>query len=63
VTNPREVDDALDLAIDRTIDAQDEFESTPPADPAAIPKAEVVVRRADDVSELAHEADDAPEIG
>ena len=29
-------------------------------DPAAVPKAEVVVRRADDVSELAHEADEAP---
>jgi hypothetical protein len=62
VTQPRDVDDALDLAIDRTIDAQEEFESTPPADPAAVPKAEVVVRRADDVSALAHEADEAPRV-
>jgi hypothetical protein len=62
VTQPRDVDDALDLAIDRTIDAQEEFESTPPADAAAVPKADVVVRRADDVSELAHEADEAPRL-
>jgi len=57
VTDPQDVDDALDLAIDRTIHAQDEFESTPPADPAAVPKAKVVVHRAEDVSELAREAD------
>jgi hypothetical protein len=57
MTDPREVDDALDLAIDRTIHAQDEFKSTEPADPAAVPKAKVVVHRADDVKELAHEAD------
>ena len=62
MTQPRDVDDALDLAIDRTIDAQEEFESTSPADPAAVPKAEVVVRRADDVSELAHEADEARRV-
>jgi len=62
VTDPHEVDDALDLAIDRTIHAQDEFESTPPADPAAVPKARVVVHRAEDVSELAREAD-SPEDG
>lgn len=57
VTDPRDVDDALDLAIDRTIHAQDEFESTEPVDPAAVPKARVVVHRADDVKELAVEAD------
>jgi hypothetical protein len=57
VTDPHDVDDALDLAIDRTIRAQDEFESTPPADPASIPKATVVVHRADDVKELAHDAE------
>ena len=57
VADPRDVDDALDLAIDRTIRAQDEFESTPPADPASVPKATVVVHRADDVKELAHEAE------
>jgi hypothetical protein len=57
VTDPHDVDDALDLAIDRTIHAQDEFESTPPADPALVPKATVVVHRADDVKELAHEAE------
>jgi hypothetical protein len=62
VTDPHEVDDALDLAIDRTIHAQDEFESTQPADPAAVPKAKVVVHRAEDVSELAREAD-SPENG
>jgi hypothetical protein len=62
VTDAHEVDDALDLAIDRTIHAQDEFESTPPADPAAVPKAKVVVHRAEDVSELAREAD-SPENG
>ena len=57
VTDPHEVDAALDLAIDRTIRAQDEFESTPPADPAAVPKAKVVVHRAEDVKELAREAE------
>jgi hypothetical protein len=57
VTDPKEVDDALDLAIDRTIRAQDEFEATEPVDPAAVPKASVVVRRAEDVNELAREAD------
>jgi hypothetical protein len=57
VTDPREVDDALDLAIDRTIRAQDEFESTEPVDPDAVPKATVVVHRAEDVKELAVEAD------
>jgi hypothetical protein len=57
VTDPREVDDALDLAIDRTIRAQDEFESTPLADPEVAPKSKVVVHRAEDVTELAREAD------
>jgi hypothetical protein len=57
VTDPNEVDDALELAIDRTIRAQDEFESTESVDPAAVPKASVVVRRAEDVDELAREAD------
>jgi len=57
VTDPHEVDDALDLAIDRTIRAQDEFGSTPPADPAAVPKATVVVHRAEDVKELARDAE------
>jgi hypothetical protein len=55
VPDPREVDDALDLAIDRTIDAQEEFESVPPADPKAVPAADVVVHRAEDVTELAQE--------
>jgi len=57
VAEPREIDDALDLAIDRTIDAQDEFESLPPADKDAVPAAEVVVHRAEDVKDLANEAD------
>jgi hypothetical protein len=57
VADPREVDDALDLAIDRTIDAQDEFESLPTADKDAVPAAEVVVRRAEDVKDLADEAE------
>ena len=57
VAGPREVDDALDLAIDRTIDAQDDFEKLPAADPKALPKADVVVRRAEDVKTLANEAD------
>jgi hypothetical protein len=58
VADPREVDDALDLAIDRTIDAQDDFESLPPADKDAVPAAEVVVRRAEDVKDLADEAEE-----
>ena len=57
VADPREVDDALELAIDRTIAAQDEFKTVPAADPKAVPKAEVVVHRAEDVKELADEAD------
>jgi hypothetical protein len=57
VVDPREVDDALDLAIDRTIKAQDDFESLPPAAKDAVPAADVVVRRAEDVKELANEAD------
>jgi hypothetical protein len=57
VAEPRDVDDALDLAIDRTADAQDDFESIPPADKDAIPAADVVVRRAEDVKVLANEAD------
>jgi hypothetical protein len=58
VADPREVDDALDLAIDRTIEAQDDFESLPPADKDAVPAAEVVVRRAEDVKDLADEAEE-----
>jgi hypothetical protein len=54
---PREVDDALDLAIDRTIRAQDDFEKVPLADPKALPKADRVVHRAEDVRTLADEAD------
>jgi hypothetical protein len=38
VTDPHEVDDALDLAIDRTIHAQDEFESTRPPTPRRCPR-------------------------
>jgi hypothetical protein len=57
VADPREVDDALELAIDRTIAAQDEFETVPVADPRAVPKAEKVVHRAEDVKELADEAE------
>ena len=57
VAEPREVDDALDLAIDRTIDAQDDFEKVPVADPKALPKADKVVHRAEDVRTLADEAD------
>lgn len=57
VAEPREVDDALDLAIDRTIDAQDDFEKVPVADPSALPKANKVVHRAEDVRTLADEAD------
>jgi hypothetical protein len=57
VADPREVDDALDLAIDRTIDAQDHFEKVPLADPKALPKADKVVHRAEDVKTLADEAE------
>ena len=57
VTDPRDVDDALDLAIDRTIEAQDEFESTPVTEPDAVPAADKVVHRAEDVSALADEAE------
>lgn len=57
VAEPREIDDALDLAIDRTIDAQDDFEKVPVADPKALPRADVVVRRAEDVKTLANEAE------
>lgn len=62
MAGPREVDDALDLAIDRTIDAQDDFEKLPAADPKALPKADVVVRRAEDVKTLADEAE-KPDAG
>ncbi|HEX5824036.1 MAG TPA: hypothetical protein VFY18_06200 [Candidatus Limnocylindrales bacterium] len=55
MADPREVDDALDLAINRTIDAQDDFESIPVADPEAIPAADTVIRRAEDVNALAIE--------
>jgi hypothetical protein len=54
---PRDVDDALDLAIDRTIRAQDDFESTPATDEHAVPAADKVVHRAEDVRSLADEAD------
>ena len=57
VADPREVDDALDLAIDRTIDAQDDFEKVPLADPKALPKADKVVHRAEDVKTLADEVE------
>lgn len=57
VAEPRDVDDALDLAIDRTVDAQDDFESIPPADRKTVPAADVVVRRAEDVKSLASKAD------
>jgi hypothetical protein len=57
VTDPRDVDDALDLAIDRTIEAQDKFGSTPPEDPEAAPKAKVVVHRAEDMTELARDVE------
>jgi hypothetical protein len=57
VPDPREVDDALDLAIDRTIDAQDDFESIPVTDGKAIPAADKVVHRAEDVTSLADEAE------
>ena len=57
VVGPREVDDALDLAIDRTIGAQDDFRKVPVADPKALPKADKVVHRAEDVRTLADEAD------
>lgn len=57
VAKPGEVDDALDLAIDRTIRAQDDFESIPPVDRKAVPAADKVVRRAEDVTSLADEAD------
>ena len=57
VTDPRDVDDALDLAIDRTIEAQDKFESIPATEPDAVPAADKVVHRAEDVTALADEAE------
>jgi hypothetical protein len=57
VTDPRDVDDALDLAIDRTIEAQDKFDSIPVTEPKAVPAADKVVHRAEDVTALADEAE------
>jgi len=57
VTDPRDVDDALDLAIDRTIEAQDKFEAIPVTEPDAVPAADKVVHRAEDVTSLADEAE------
>ena len=57
VTKPRDVDDALDLAIDRTIEAQDTFESIPATEPKAVPAADKVVHRAEDMTALADEAE------
>jgi hypothetical protein len=57
VTDPRDVDDALDLAIDRTKAAQDTFESIPVSEPRAVPAADKVVHRAEDVTALADEAE------
>ena len=57
VTEPRDVDDALDLAIDRTMEAQDSFESIPATEARAVPAADKVVHRAEDVTALADEAE------
>jgi hypothetical protein len=57
VSDPRDVDDALDLAIDRTKDAQDKFDSIPVTRPEALPAADKVVHRAEDVNSLAGEAE------
>jgi hypothetical protein len=55
MTDRRPVDDAMDLAIERTVQAEKTFEVTPVEDPRAIPAADVVVHRADDVHALAGE--------
>lgn len=57
--DPHHVDDALELAIERTIAAQDTFEATPLSAPEVVPAAHAVVRRADDVRALAEGADAA----
>ena len=57
MTNPRDVDDALDLAIDRTKAAQDTYDSIPVTRPEALPAADKVVHRAEDVNSLADEAE------
>jgi hypothetical protein len=58
MTDRRHADDAMDLAIERTVQAEKIFEVTPVEDPRAIAAADVVVLRADDVHALAR--DDAP---
>lgn len=51
--DPEAVDEALELAIERTIAAQGTFETTPLTAPEVVPVAETVVRRAEDLTVLA----------
>jgi len=60
--DPEAVDEALELAIERTIAAQDTFETTPLTAPEIVPVAETVVHRAEDLTVLAEEADQAVEL-
>lgn len=59
VEDAQDVDDALELAIERTIAAQYTFEATPLSAPDVVPAADTVVHRAEDVHVLADEADEA----
>lgn len=56
--DPEAVDEALELAIERTIEAQDRYETTPLTAPEIVPVAEAVVRRAEDLTVLADEAEE-----
>lgn len=60
--DPEAVDEALELAIERTIAAQDKFETTPLTAPEIVPAAETVVHRAEDLTVLADEADEVSEV-
>jgi hypothetical protein len=51
----RPVDDAIELAIKRTIRAEETLKDTPADNPGAIRTADVVVSRAEDIQALADE--------
>jgi hypothetical protein len=53
----RPVDDAIELAANRTREAQEDFLEVPPQDDEALPRVVRVERRADDLETLASEPD------
>ena len=53
----RPVDEAIELAATRTLEAQEDFLEVPPEDVEALPRVARVERRAEDLDALASEPD------